>query len=65
MLIKMRINRMIFEGLTVEQEKDVKSKAGKSIVLHDLHGAIQVTGKKDELYELLFDLSKVYDIEII
>ena len=65
MLIKMRINRLLFVGLKDEEILNVEKWAGDSIILKDVSGGVQVTGKKEHLYNLLFEVSKVYDIEII
>lgn len=65
MLVKMRYDSLIFVGLSVEQVERVEYCADGCTILKDASGGVQVNGKKADLYDLLFALSVIYDIEIV
>lgn len=65
MLIKMRYDGLIFVGLSVEQMEDVEYHADKCVILKDEGGGIQVNGKQGDLFSLLYNLSVVYDLELM
>lgn len=65
MLVKMRYDSLIFVGLSVEQVESLEYRADKCTLLKDESGGVQVRGDKRCLYDLLFNLSVIYDIEIV
>ena len=65
MRIKMRFDGLIFVGLSVEQIEDVTYHADKCEILLDESGGMQVRGKQADLFTLLYNLSVVYDLEIL
>ena len=65
MRVKMRFDGLIFVGLSLEQIDDVTFHADKCELLLDESGGVQVRGKQADLFTLLYNLSVVYDIEIL
>lgn len=65
MLIKMRFDGLIFVGLSLEQIENVEYHANKCTILKDESGGMQVRGRMEDLYQLLYKLSVTYDLEIM
>jgi len=64
MLVKIRLNCLIFEGLDLGQKMFIEKWAG-NVVIFETENGWKVEGKKDELFALLYELSKAYDIELV
>lgn len=65
MRVKMRFDSLIFVGLSAEQIEDVEYHADKCVMVIDESGGVQVRGKQENLYTLLFNLSVTYDLEVL
>ena len=65
MLIKIRFDSLIFVNLSLEQVKAVEYHADNCRLLKDLSGGVQVNGKQGDLFQLLYNLSLIYDLELM
>ena len=65
MLVKIRFDSLIFVKLSPEQVRTVEYHADRCRILKDLNGGVQVNGKQGDLFQLLFNLSLIYDIELM
>ena len=65
MVVKMRYNGLIFVGLSAEQVEAVLYHADGCSIVRDESGGVQVNGSKQKLYDVLYNLSVIYDLELI
>ena len=65
MLVKMRFDGLLFVGLSLEQIADVEYHADGCTILKDESGGVQIRGKQEDLYSLLYKLSVTYDLELM
>ena len=64
MEVKMRFDGLIFVGLSAEQVESVEYHADNCTILKDEGGGVQVNGKPQDLYALLYALTMIYDLEV-